>query len=188
MLDSVWNSIGPFQTQLIGLAVTLVGLYIAWLFRARVKLIYGRANNSLNQVRVPDPQDSQRDTFTEIYVEKFFLQNIGRKPATEVAFVLSNFPTDINIYQPRQVEFVSVGKGDCMIKIPKIAPSELVIIDCVYINMQAAFITSVKCSEALGKEVPFQTIRQFPKFVYIILLILMAFGISFVVQALASIF
>ena len=105
MLDSVWNSIAPFQTQLISLAVTLFALFIAWLFRARVKLIYGRANNSLNQVRVPDPQDSQKSTFTEIYVEKFFLQNVGRKPATEVEFVLSNFPTDINIFQPQTSRF-----------------------------------------------------------------------------------
>ena len=188
MLDSVWNSIAPFQTQLISLAVTLFALFIAWLFRARVKLIYGRANNSLNQVRVPDPQDSQKSTFTEIYVEKFFLQNVGRKPATEVEFVLSNFPTDINIFQPRQADFVSVGKGDCMVKIPKIAPSELVIIDCVYINMQAAFITSVKCSEALGKEVPFQTIRKYPRLVEIIILIGLVFGIAFVAQALIGIF
>ena len=188
MLGSLWNSVAPFQTQLVSLALSLIGLFVVWLCRARVKLIYGRANNSLNNVSVPSSENSQQSTNTEIYVEKFFLQNVGRKPATDVEFVLSNIPTDINIYQPREAEFIKVGKGDCMIKIPRVAPSELVIIDCVYINMRAAFITSVKCSEVLGKEVPFQTIRKFPKLVEYALSIGLILGIAFIAQVLITFF
>ena len=187
MLESLWNSFGPFQTQLVSLALSLLSLFVLWLFKARVKLIYGKANNSLNRVSVPSSESSQQSTYTEIYVEKFFLQNVGRKPATDVEFVLSNFPTDINIYQPREAEFKQVGKGDCMIKIPKIAPSELVIIDCVYINMHAAYITSVKCTEVLGKEVPFQTIRKYPKFVEYALLVGLILGIAFIAQVIITI-
>ena len=75
-----------------------------------------------------------------------------------------------------------------MIKIPRVAPSELVIIDCVYINMRAAFITSVKCSEVLGKEVPFQTIRKFPKLVEYALSIGLILGIAFIAQVLITFF
>ena len=188
MLGTLWNSVAPFQTQLVSLALTLIGAFVVWLCRARVKLIYGRANNSLNRVSVQSSEHSQQSTYTEIYVEKFFLQNVGRKSATDVEFVLSNFPTDINIFQPREAEFKQVGKGDCMIKIPKIAPSELVIIDCVYINMQAAYITSVKCAEVLGKEVPFQTIRKFPKFVEYALLVCLILGIAFIAQVIITLF
>ena len=188
MIDSLWNLVAPFQDQLASLGLTLIGVFILRLSRARVNLIYGKANNSINHVHVPDPQDAQQSTDTEIYVEKFFLQNIGRKPATAVEFVLSSFPTDINIFQPRETKLVPVGKGNCMIKIPQIAPSELVIIDCVYINAQAAFITSVKCSEVLGREVPFQTIRKFPKLVEYAVLIGLILGIAYIAQILMTIF
>ena len=188
MLGTLWNSIAPFQTQLVSLALTLIGAFIVWMCRAQVKLIYGRANNSLNRVNVPSSEQSQQPTYTEIYVEKFFLQNVGRKPATHVEFVLSNFPTDISIFQPREAEFIKVGKGDCMIKIPRVAPSELVIIDCVYINMRAAFITSVKCSEVLGKEVPFQTIRKFPKIIECAIFVILILGIAFIAQILITAF
>ena len=188
MLNSLWNTIAPFYTQLICLGISLLGIFVVWLCRVRVRLIFGRANNSLNRVQVPDPQESQNFTFTEIYVEKYFLQNAGNKPATNVEFVLSDFPTDINVFQPRETSFVPVGKGNCMVKIPKIAPSELVIIDCVYINKQAGFITSVKCSEALGKEVPFQTVREFLKYVEYVALLGLVFGIAFVAQIVIDVF
>ena len=188
MIGTLWNSIAPFQTQLVSLALSLIGVFVVWLCRAEVRLIYGKANNSLNHVSVPNSEHSQQSTYTEIYAEKFFLQNVGRKPAKDVEFVLSNFPTDINIFQPREAEFKQVGKGNCMIKIPKIAPSELVIIDCVYINMQAAYITSVKCAEVLGKEVPFQTVRKFPKPVEYTVFVALILGIAFIAQVLITFF
>ena len=159
-------------------------MFVVWLFRPQVKLIYGHANNSLHNVGLPNPDPSQQPISTSIYVEKFFLQNAGRKPATDVEFVLSNFPTNVSVFQPREVDYVGVGIGNCMIKIPKIAPSELVIIDCVYMNLPPASITSVKCSETLGREVSFHTIRKASRLVEISAFALFILGIAFVAQVL----
>ena len=101
MLSALWESVAQFHVQLVSLALTLLGVFVVWLFRPQVKLIYGHANNSLHNVGLPNPDPSQQPISTSIYVEKFFLQNAGRKPATDVEFVLSNFPTNVSVFQPR---------------------------------------------------------------------------------------
>ena len=95
---------------------------------------------------------------------------------------MSSFPADISVYQPRDVEYKPIEKGNCLIKIPLIAPSELVIIDCVYLNQRAAFVTSVKCGEALGQEVPFWTVRRFPHWVNVSFIALWILGFAMIVQ------
>lgn len=114
------------------------------------------------------------------------MQNVGRKPATEVEFGLSDFPTDVSVYQPRELEFSNVDKGNCLVKIPKIAPKELVIIDCVYLDMPAADIRSVKCADALGREVSFHSVRSFPNVVNFSLVLLLILGIAFIAQFLVA--
>lgn len=178
----LWGSLEPVHDQVLGLAFTLLGTTILYLFRARVKLIYGRANNSLNHVSLPNPEGQATVNSLEVCTEKFYLQNLGRQPATDVEFILSDFPTDINVWEPRDVEYKRVAKSNCMVRIPKIAPGELVIIDCVYLNMRAAYVTSVKCSESLGKEVPFQTIRRYPNAFNMTIVALVLLGIAFVFQ------
>jgi hypothetical protein len=46
----------------------------------------------------------------------------------------------------------------------------------------AARVTSVKCAEALGKEVPFWTLRRFPSYIYFGVWVLMFFGAASLVQ------
>jgi hypothetical protein len=181
-LASLWSSLSLIQDELVGLGFTLFGVFLLHIFRARVKLTYGRANNSRNVISVPDGVDQDQKHLTEIYVEKFFLQNSGRKPATSVEFVLSDRPADITIWQPRDVEIKKLSKGECFIHIPQIAPGELVIIDCVYLNQRAAWISSVKCAEALGKEVAFFTVRQFPRWFYLLTAVTTIFGVAFFIQ------
>lgn len=176
------NSDFALKGEFLGLLFSLLSAGVLALFRPRVRLIFGRANNSLNHVSVPDPSDAEQSNTFEIYAEKFFLQNTGKKPATDVEFVLSSWPTDINVWQPRSSEFLQVGKGLCMIAIPRIAPGELVILDCVYVNQTAARIESVKCGEALGKEVPFQTVRRFSRSVELAFLGSLLLGLAFLIQ------
>jgi hypothetical protein len=125
---------------------------------------------------------------TEIYVEKYFLQNIGRVPATNVEFVLSNRPTDVAVWQPRDVRYMTVEKQNCMICIPQIAPQEMVILDFIYVNQVASFVVSVKCAETLAKEVRFQTVRQFPTAVNAMVALLMFLGLTFIFQLFFQIF
>ena len=79
-----------------------------------------------------------------------------------------------------------VEKEHVLVHIPRIAPGELVIIDAAYINRRAAFVSSVKCAECVGKEVNFMTVRKYPRIVYIIMLIFIFLGMAFMIATTAS--
>ena len=74
-----------------------------------------------------------------------------------------------------------------MIKIPQIAPSELVVIDCLYINQRSAWINSVKCAECLATEVEFWTVRRFSNIFNWSAVVLFILGVAFVAQTLIAI-
>ena len=183
ILPTLWASLAPIHANIYGLIFTLFGAWLLYMFRAKVKLIYGRANNSLNHFTSPNPDDPTNERIIDFYVEKYFVQNIGRKPATDVEFVLSEFPGHIAIFEPRESELKSIGQGECLVKIPNIAPYELVVIDCAYVNQRAAWVVSVKCAEAMGKPVNFWTVRRFSNSVNNSILFLMLLGGAFIVQA-----
>ena len=169
-----------FAGELAGLLSALATAGILYFFRPRAKLIFGRANNSRNVLEFGG--DEGATSHTEIYVEKFFLQNVGKVPATNVEFVLSNKPTDVAVWQPRDVRFMTVEKQNFMICIPQIAPQEMVILDFVYVNQVASFVTSVKSAETVATEVRFQTVRQFPTYVSAAVAALMLAGAAFFFQ------
>lgn len=176
-----WDSLALFHELLVGIAISGFSALALNMSRPRVNLIFGRANNSRNVVSGPSIEANVEISDTEIYVEKFFLQNVGKKPATNVEFVLSDFPSDISVWQPRETEFKSIEKGHCLIKIPQIAPLELVIVDCAYINQRPASVTSVKCAEVVGKEVPFTTYRRWPPVFHYVMQAFMLLGFAFIV-------
>lgn len=150
------------RSEAIGVIFAIITSAILYVFRSRAKLVYGRANNSRNVVfTTHQDEEGERQVSHEIYVEKFFLQNSGRSTATNVEFVLSSKPTDISIYPAMVVTEQIVEKQQWHILIPQVSPGELVIINCLYINQQAAWISSVKSAETVGKEVRFVTQRQF---------------------------
>ena len=169
-----------FAGEIIGVLSALVSAFVLYLFRPRVKLIFGRANNSRNVLEFGGQEGTP--SHTEIYVEKFFLQNVGKVPATNVEFVLSNRPTDVAVWQPRDVRYLTVEKQNFMICIPQIAPQEMVVLDFVYVNQPASFVVSVKCAETLATEVRFQTVRQYPSFVNAIVAVLLFLGLTFIFQ------
>lgn len=179
-----WELIAPLFQALISLGISLLGALVMYAFRARVRLTYGRANNSRNVVFTPDSADEKKKLATEIYVDKYFLQNTGKKPATHVEFVLSGFPTDVSVYPPRDTQFKRVDKDGCLMELQRMAPGELVVIDCLFLNQPAAFVVSVKCAETLGKPKPFRTFRDMGQKFHLTAMTLMLLGIAFTVQIL----
>lgn len=178
----MWSYLTPLHEALIGFAFSLFGALVISLLKARVKIVYGRANNSRNVVFLADKEENGINGQTEIYVEKYYLQNRGRKAATNVEFVLSSYPNDISVFEPRAVTYTNVEKGQCMIGIPQISPGELVIIDCLYISRPAARVSSVKCAEAMGTEKPFWTVQRFAGWFNYLVAILIFLGLAFLIQ------
>lgn len=187
-MPDIWNAIQPLQGEIVGLAFSLISALILFVFRPRVRLLFGYASKSLNKLRLPGPQGGNTPNDLEVYVEKFFLQNTGSNPATDVEFVLSRRPADVNILPPREYEEVELPKGEHLIRIPSIAPKETVALDCFYLNQLASVVLTVKCREAVGKPVAFGVFRQFPNWVYTIAWVLIFGGIAFLVQLLRLVF
>lgn len=163
--------------ELFGFLAALGILLVQYLARVRAKLIYGRANNSRNVVFSPGNDESGAKIANEIYVEKYFIQNVGKATATNVEFVLSSKPTDVSIYPPTTIKEQFVGHGEWHISIPQIAPSELIIVTCLYLNQKAAWVTSLKSAETVGNEVQFLTQRQYGRVFTTFVAILMFAGL-----------
>ena len=166
---------------IISVLLTAVISTVAYAFRPKVKIIWGRANNSYNTLRTDNSQ-------TGVYCEKHYVQNTGRKPATDVEFVYHHAPTEIGIWQARDYAKKQTPEGHFMITIPRIAPRELVIIDSIYINLITADVISVKNGEAVGKRVNFVVNRQFGRLMQALFLLLFFGGIAFYLTILIRIF
>jgi hypothetical protein len=181
LLSKLWVLAGPVQGQIVSLGFTLLGALIFWMFRTKVKLIWGRSNNSIHFLQ-------SNDAKTEIYCEKYFIQNAGRKPATDVQFVMSYKPDDFSVFPARKYEVTTNPEGHYIAKLPFIAPGELIIVDVVYIQKRAASVESVICSEAIGKSVQFVTNRNFGMMFNLTAILIFFLGIAFLVQLALSVF
>jgi hypothetical protein len=177
-LADVWNSLGTFQAQIVAFVLTTIGGIIAYLLRPKVKLIWGRANNSFHVLRPTEQQ------IVNVYCEKLYVQNLGSKPAEKVEVVLSGAPSEFTIYPPRTYEKKLIENGQLSIAVPYIAPHELVIIDTIHVNNRTAEIVSVHCPEALGFRVEFWVLRKFRPRFYFILSLLTGLGTFYSVQIL----
>jgi hypothetical protein len=177
LLVRIWGLLTPIHNQILSLIFTLIAAVIYWVFRSRVKLIWGRTNKNLHQIKLTEGN-------LEIFCEKNFLQNTGKKPATDVEFVFSWKPDNVTVWQPRDHKQIELPSGELAVKIPFIAPKELVIIDSVYINKKGAFIASVKCAEIVGRSVDFITNRNFGTKFNITALVLIFMGAAFLLQIL----
>jgi hypothetical protein len=175
----IWALLSPLHSQILSLLFTIIGAVVFWVFRSKVKLIWGRSNNSIHFVQANDAR-------TEIYCEKYFIQNTGRKPAEAVQFVMSFKPDDFSIFPSRGYEQTTNPEGKFVTEIPFVAPHELVIIDVVYIQRKAALVEAVVCSDAIGKPVNFVTNRQFGSVVNVGAFLLMILGIAFIIQTALS--
>ncbi|WP_417410528.1 hypothetical protein [Hoeflea sp.] len=175
VLQELWNWMSPVHDQIWSLLFTLLVGVIYWIFRRRVKLVWGMSSNSIHF----PPAENEK---IEIYAEKYYVQNVGKKPAHNIEIVMTYRPDDVSLYQPRDHKENMNPNGKFIISIPFIAPGELVVLDVLYISKRAAVVESVKCDEALGKQVGFVTNRRFGHAFNFTAIALFFLGIAFLVQ------
>jgi hypothetical protein len=175
LASAFWTAANQFQPQFIAFGLTAVAAFVTYLSRAKVKLIYGRANNSFHKI-------AQKDGFIAVYSEKHYIQNVGRKPAERVDVIFSNSPSELAVYPPSEYEKGTTPEGNYIIKLPYISPRQLFIIDTLHINQQTAEIVSVKCPEQMGKRVEFWVQRKFSSLIYFITAVTILFGFYYFVE------
>ena len=172
--------------ELLGLGFALLSALALYIFRLRPRLQVGLPHRSRHVLNIAAPQEPENQL--EIYNEQFFVSNAGRRPAIGVDIVLSHFPRNIAVNPPCDWSLKNVENGHCQVNIPYIAAGELVTIDCIYLNQKAAVVSTVRCSESVGKYVNFWTVQRLPNWANVIILMSMILGVAFVFQFAIEIF
>ncbi|WP_290774717.1 hypothetical protein [Hoeflea sp.] len=122
-----------------------------------------------------------------MYTEKYYVQNTGKKTAHNTEIVMSFRPDDVSLYEPRDHKESVNPNGKFIVSIPSVSPGELLIMDVVYINKRAASVESVKCDEALSKQVRFVNNRRYGPLFNFSVISLFFLGIAFLVQIIGQI-
>lgn len=175
VIEKVWAALSPFQAQIIAFALTLTAALLTHFFRAKVKLIFGHTNNSFHKIQTDQGP-------VNIYCEKHYIQNVGWKPAEKIEIAFSNPPSELSVYPPRSFERINGPDGQFMLKIPYLAPTELVIVDTIHVNHPTAELRAVHCPESVGKKVNFWVLRRFNPNFYRVLMALLVLGLFYSIQ------
>ena len=180
-LIEFWQSLGTLQGNVIAACLSIVVPMMAYYLQPSVKLRWGRANVSYHDMKkAKDPLN--------LCVEKYYLQNSGRKPAHNVEFVFNYEPEEVSVWEPRNYTPSKTPEGNHVLNIPQIAPKEFIIIDTIYVNRQPAIIVSVKCADCVGKQVNFRVQRYFGKWFEFVAGALFLFGTFYAAKLIISLF
>lgn len=150
--------------------ITLATSGLLWLFRAKVKIIYGSTNWSLHQLNLPGDQPPGL-----VSSEKIYVQNVGRKSANSIELVFSRKPVSYKVWAPREHTERILPDGEYSITIPSLAPRELLIVDILSTGTRAELL-SVNSPDCISKRVPFQPQRLFGNFMMLTVGYLMLAG------------
>ncbi|NVO57865.1 hypothetical protein HW561_18870 [Rhodobacteraceae bacterium B1Z28] len=144
------------QEFILALVLALLTSFILWLFRAKAKLIWGSTSTSFHSFQLDKESPPEA-----IWTEKFYVQNTGRSAASNIEIVFSEPPTSYSLWSPREHSKVILENQTFVLRIPSLAPAELLIVDVVDIHARSVRLLSVNCPDSLAKEVPFLPMRQF---------------------------
>lgn len=172
LATELWDKLDPAHDFIISIALALVTAFLLWLLRAKVKLTWGSTSSNYHQFKLRE--DGEK---ISIWTEKFFVQNSGKKAASNVEIVFSEHLTSFNLWPPRDHSTKLLENGHFVIHVPSIAPRELVIVDMIDIDLRGPKLLSVNCPDALSKPVRFAATRQFGWPVSVLVAYLMIAGL-----------
>ncbi|WP_370269158.1 hypothetical protein [Nioella sp.] len=172
LLGEIWTILEPAREFILAVAISLGTAYLLWLFRARVKIIWGSTNLNVHEFQLkPDA------AAISISTEKYFVQNMGRKPASRVEIVFSAVPTSYNLWPPMDHTTKVAPNGSFFLNVPSLAPFQLLIVDAIDLDLKNPKIVAVNCPDAITQPVSFGAQRQFGVFVTAIVAFLMFSGL-----------
>lgn len=155
----------------ISALVTFVSLLVAHWLRGRVNLITFSPNSSFFQFAT----DREGAHPIRINSAQIMIQNLGRLPATEVEIIAGqgDQPAGYNIVPPINHTVDQTASGHWMVRIPFVAPKEVVTIQL----LNGPMIDMVRCKEGLARVVPVIHQRLYPKYMTVAVGALMVIGI-----------
>ncbi len=156
-MNGMWQHISD---PVFAILIALTTSAILWLFRARVKIVYGSTNWNYHQIPPSEPD------LPELHVssEKFYVQNMGRNRAEKVEIVFSSQPYSYQIFPTRDHARNNLPEGSFNIVIPSLAPGELVILDVLSTGLKCE-VLSVNSPDCIPNQVFFRPQRVYSQFV-----------------------
>jgi len=172
IVENIWQLLEPYSEFLAAILLSLVTAGLLAIFKPRVKLTWGSTSVSVHNFRIREDGEPIR-----IATEKLFVQNIGKKAAKDIELILNNVPTSYTLWSPREHSSCLLDGGGFSIKIPTLAPNELLIVDTIDIDRRNLHLVAVNCPDAIAVPVRFMAQRQFGKVVNSIVFYLMFAGL-----------
>ena len=155
-LQQMWASIAGLHDFVFAILLTLVTTFILWLFRSKVKIIYGSTSNNYHAFNYGPAQAP-----VSVSTEKFYLQNTGKSHASNLEIVFSSRPSSFNLWSPRAHSVELLDNGNFVISVPSLAAKELLIVDMIDVEANGPRLLAVNCPDAIAQEVEFLPVRQF---------------------------
>ena len=157
VLAQIWLFFEPFHEFFYAVAVTIAASLLMWIFRARVKLIWGTTSFNYHKFELANGNE------VSVSTEKYYVQNLGSKAAYNIEIVLSDKPSSYTLWRPRDHTDKVLSNGEFAILIPSLAPKDLLIVDSIDIDLRGPRILAVNCPDAVTKQVTFNPTRTFGK-------------------------
>ncbi|WER08981.1 hypothetical protein PUH89_17005 [Rhodobacter capsulatus] len=173
-LAGIWAQLEPAHEFLTSIALSLLTTFALWLFSARVVIVWGSASTNYHFFDLAPERGGGK---ASIWAEKFYIQNTGRKSANNIELVFSDAPSSYSLWAKRDHTSNVLPGGGLSIKVPSLAPRELLIVDMIDIDNKSVRLLSVNCPDVLARQVPFVPTRQFGPLFNILIGILMFAGL-----------
>ncbi|MDB5478930.1 MAG: hypothetical protein JWM96_1425 [Alphaproteobacteria bacterium] len=168
-------------TQVVTIVVGLIGGYLAQFIQPKSKLIIWSPHNFVFNVR------QENESSITLQTNSITLQNVGRLSAEGIEIIYKKRPDFFELYPSREYsEFIN-SNGEHVIKIDSLGSKEWVVIQLLsYIN--PPFLSNVRWKNGQAKVVQIQPQIIYPRWLLMILNILVLIGIVSVLYLLGHLF
>lgn len=183
----------PFQKELVSLGFALLTALVLWLFRARVRLLWGLTHGFAFMIRPTPPAPAAQGGAQLPAPQPFLilstsliLVNDGRVPATNVEVVFNWQPENFEVWPARPYQTVTGADGRFTLQFANVAPKEQFQIELLTAHRRPDML-NVRCSECVGRAIPMRPMRILPKWASITFWSLAFLGLAAVIYIVISV-
>jgi hypothetical protein len=173
LLSAAWDWLGGAQQLVTAIFISVISAGVIAIFRPRVKLNWGSTSSNFHKFKLSEDASEP----IVITTEKLFVQNIGRKPASNIELVLSDIPSSYRLWSPREHRSGPLKDGGFSINVPSLAPFELLIVDIIDLDRRGPRLVAVNCPDVVAKNTAYTVQRQYGWKVNALVVYLMTAGL-----------
>jgi hypothetical protein len=192
VIDVVKNILHEYAPLVSFLLTTLVTVII-YLFRPKVKLIWGSKSDFKHIMRSRENTDIKKPKQSEqqplvVHSAHYFIKNTGQTEAKNVEIVLNFPPDEISVWPQRQYGLSVNNENRQIIFLPFIGSKESLDILLLSVGKELPMLMNVKCPESNGRQVRIDYHRVLPKWIYFGTWSLIFLGVAFALEKLIKLF